>query len=87
MNAVSPLLAAFLFAGASVASNALAASDPVFQAMLDTGIFPLGLSNPLRAQYIEVFALNVNDFPDVTLHAHNELLAPVGVPRHRIVRH
>jgi hypothetical protein len=28
----------------------------------------------LRAQYMEVFALNVNGFPDVIQQAHNELL-------------
>ncbi|HEX7679752.1 MAG TPA: hypothetical protein VF713_16600, partial [Thermoanaerobaculia bacterium] len=56
-----------------------------FLAMLNTGIYPLGISNPLRAQYIEVFALNVNAFPATTLTAFDELL---GIPeRHRGVRH
>ena len=32
-----------------------------------------GPSNPLRAQYIEVFAANVNDFPDDIRQAHIEL--------------
>ena len=41
---------------------------------LQTGIYPLGKTNNLRAQYIEVFALNVNAFPDVIQQAHNELL-------------
>jgi hypothetical protein len=37
------------------------------------GIYPLGQSNSLRAQYLEVFALNVNAFPNVIQQAHNEL--------------
>ena len=41
---------------------------------LQTGIYPLGKSNSLRAQYIEVFALNVNALPDAIQQAHNELL-------------
>jgi hypothetical protein len=41
---------------------------------LQTGIYPLGRTNSLRAQYIEVFAMNVNAFPDVIQQAHNELL-------------
>lgn len=56
-----------------------------FLAMLETGIYPLGRSNPLRAQYIEVFALNVNDFPSATLQAHEELLTPAA--RRRAARH
>jgi hypothetical protein len=56
-----------------------------FLVMLETGIYPLGRSNPLRAQYIEVFALNVNDFPSATLQAHDELLTPAA--RRRAVRH
>jgi hypothetical protein len=56
-----------------------------FLAMLNTGIYPLGTGNALRAQYIEVFALNVNAFPGVTLTAYDELL---GIPpRHRAARH
>jgi hypothetical protein len=39
------------------------------------GIYPLGQSNSLRAQYLEVFALNVNAFPNVIQQAHNELFA------------
>jgi hypothetical protein len=42
---------------------------------LRTGIYPLGQSNSLRAQYIEVFALNVNALPDAIQQAHNELTA------------
>lgn len=56
-----------------------------FLAMMNTGVYPLGISNALRAQYIEVFALNVNAFPSVTLTVFDELL---GIPvRHRAARH
>ena len=40
---------------------------------LETGIYPLGKDSSLRAQYIEVFAANVNAFPLDILQAHNEL--------------
>ena len=50
-------------------------TDSTFLNELETGIYPLGKSNPLRAKYLEVFALNVNAFPAVILQAHNELLA------------
>ncbi len=46
-----------------------------YLAELQTGIYPLGQNNPLRAKYIEVFSLNVNDFPQDIQQAHNELLA------------
>ncbi|HEX7587611.1 MAG TPA: hypothetical protein VF478_04785, partial [Anaerolineae bacterium] len=46
-----------------------------YLAELQTGIDPLGKDNTLRAQYIEVFALNVNAFPGVIQQAHNELLS------------
>jgi Beta-galactosidase len=41
--------------------------------LLQTGIYPLGPNNPLRAQYIEVFPANANAFPDDILQAHREL--------------
>lgn len=41
---------------------------------LETGIYPLGKDSSLRAQYIEVFAANVNAFPLDILQAHNELV-------------
>ena len=44
--------------------------------MLDTGIYPLGRDDCLKAQYIEVFAPNVNAFPEATERAHEELTAP-----------
>src|SRR5262249_31091396 len=45
--------------------------------LLETGVYPAGLSNPLRAQYIEVFHANASAFPDDILKAHFELAAPV----------
>ncbi len=56
-----------------------------FLAMLNTGIYPLGTSDPLRAQYIEVFALNVNALPATTMTAYDELLG--ADHRHRAARH
>ncbi len=50
-------------------------TDSTYLAELQTGIYPLGRSNPLRAEYIEVFALNVNASPAAILQAHNELFA------------
>ena len=52
-------------------------TDPLFLDELETGIYPLGKSNPLRAQYIEVFAPNVNALPATILTAHYELAPPV----------
>jgi hypothetical protein len=49
--------------------------DATYLEMLETGIYPLGRSNSLRAQYIEVFAANVNAFPGDVEQAHLELLA------------
>jgi len=42
--------------------------------LLQTGIYPLGQSDPLRAQYIEVFPANTNAFPDDIQQAHFELV-------------
>jgi hypothetical protein len=44
-----------------------------FLQMLETGIHPLGPDSTLHAEYIEVFAPNVNAFPQSTLQAHLEL--------------
>ena len=54
----------------------LPCTDATFLAELETGIYPLGKANPLRAQYIEVFAPNVNALPAATLQAHFELAPP-----------
>ena len=50
-------------------------TDSTYLAELNRGIYPLGPDNSLRAQYIEVWALNVNSTPGAILSAHNELLA------------
>ena len=52
-------------------------TDATFLAELETGVYPLGKSNPLRAQYIEVFAPNVVALPNTILQAHFELAPPV----------
>ncbi len=55
-------------------------TDSTYLAELQTGIYPLGPSDSLRAQYIEVFAYNVNATPAAILQAHNELFgATTGV--------
>jgi len=67
--------------GASCGDRSDLATTPctdgaTFLKMLDTGIYPLGKDNRLRAQYIEVFAPNVNAFPHATEQAHRELTIP-----------
>jgi len=44
-----------------------------YLALLQTGIYPLGQSNVLRSQYIEVFPANANAFPADILQAHYDL--------------
>ncbi len=55
-----------------------------FLELLQTGIYPLGKSNALRAQYIEVFPANANAFAGDILEAHNEL---IPMERRRAVHH
>ena len=55
-----------------------------FMSLLETGIYPLGAADPLRAQYIEVFQSNANAFPGDILLAHDEL---VPSKRRRAERH
>lgn len=55
-----------------------------FLQLLETGIYPLGRSNALRAQYIEVFQANANAFPSDIFEAHYEL---DPLLRHRASRH
>jgi glycosyl hydrolase family 42 (putative beta-galactosidase) len=45
-----------------------------YLALLETGIYPLGQENDLRAQYVEVFPANAIAFPADILQAHLELL-------------
>jgi len=42
--------------------------------LLEEGIYPLGTTNSLRSQYIEVWATNVMAFTNVIWQAHQELL-------------
>jgi uncharacterized protein (TIGR03437 family) len=51
-------------------------TEATFLALLETGICPLGQSNPLRSQYIEVFHDNAAAFPDDILQAHFQLVPP-----------
>ncbi len=48
-------------------------NDAAFLQMLETGIYPLGQANPLRAQYLEVFAPNAIAFTNAIWQAHQEL--------------
>lgn len=65
-------------------SNPTPCTLQTFLAMLQTGIFPLGAGNRLRAQYIEVFQANANAFPADILAAHDELTEDAKL---RAVRH
>ena len=49
-------------------------TSATFLQELNTGIYPHGPSNPLRAQYIEVFSGNVDSLPASILQAHLELV-------------
>ena len=57
-------------------TNPTPCTAATFLDMLETGIYPLGKSNQLRAQYIEVFQANANAFPDDLMQAHFELAPP-----------
>src|SRR5262249_12853864 len=56
-------------------TNPTPCTNSTFLAMLQTGIYPLGQTNTLRAQYIEAFHANVSAFPNATLQAHSALLS------------
>jgi len=47
-----------------------------YLALLETGIYPSGRSDPLRAQYIEVWSSNASAFPQDIATAHDELDPP-----------
>lgn len=55
-----------------------------YLALLQTGIYPLGPGDPLRAQYIEVFHANATAFPGDILQAHDEL---IPTSRRHAVKH
>jgi len=50
--------------------------DASYLNMLQQGIYPLGVTNPLRSQYIEVWATNANTFTNAIWQAHQELFTP-----------
>jgi hypothetical protein len=52
--------------------------DASYTNMLETGIYPLGITNSLRAQYIAIFATNANAMlpSNAIWQAHQELFAP-----------
>ena len=54
-----------------------ACDDASYLDMLQRGIYPLGQANPLRSQYIEVWATNAITFTNAIWQAHQELL---GLP-------
>ena len=57
-------------------TNPTPCTSDTFLTLLETGIYPLGQSNPLRSQYIEVFHANAQAFPADILTAHLQLLPP-----------
>jgi len=65
-------------------TNPTPCTATTFLQLLETGIYPLGRSNPLRAQYIEVFQGNANAFPADLVIAHDEMIAG---PRRRSAHH
>jgi hypothetical protein len=65
-------------------TNPTPCTAQTFLALLQTGIYPLGADQSLRAQYIEVFPANANAFASDILGAHDELTAAT---RRRSVRH
>ena len=50
--------------------------DASYLEMMQQGIYPLGPTNPLRSQYIEVWATNAVTFTNAIWQAHQELFAP-----------
>ncbi len=57
-------------------TSSIPCTRATFLTLLDTGIFPLGQSNPLRSQYIEVFHENAIALPSDILSAHLQLVPP-----------
>jgi hypothetical protein len=51
-------------------------TSDLYLQLLDTGVYPLGQSDPLRAQYIEVFQANALALEPDILTAHFQLLPP-----------
>jgi hypothetical protein len=65
-------------------TNPTPCTAQTFLALLETGIYPLGRSNPMRAAYIEVFHANATAFQGDILQAHDELTV---VSRRHATRH
>ncbi|HXR48551.1 MAG TPA: hypothetical protein VN784_14035 [Candidatus Limnocylindrales bacterium] len=57
-------------------TNPAACDDASYLNMLEQGIYPLGPTNGLRSQYIEVWATNAVVFTNAIWQAHQELFAP-----------
>ncbi len=60
-------------------------SSQQYLSQLETGISPLGQSYSLRSQYIEIWPINANAFPEDILQAHQELFATPPAPDVNIV--
>ena len=58
-------------------TNPAPCTASTFLELLETGVYPAGSNNALRAQYIEVFHANATAFPADILKAHAELAPPV----------
>lgn len=57
-------------------TNPTPCTNATFLTMLQSGIYPLGQTNGLRSQYIEVFPANANAFPDAIWQGHLALTTP-----------
>ena len=55
-------------------TNPTPCTAQTFLTLLQTGIYPLGQSDSMRAEYIEVFPANTNAFPGDIQQAHFELV-------------
>jgi hypothetical protein len=56
-------------------ANPVPCTSAPYLSQLETGIFPLGKDYGLRSQYIELWAINANAFPQDILQAHSEIVA------------
>ncbi|HWV98895.1 MAG TPA: beta-galactosidase [Candidatus Acidoferrum sp.] len=57
-----------------VVTNPLPCTDATYLQLLQQGIYPLGTTNSLRSQYIEVWATNANAFTNAVWQAYQQLL-------------
>lgn len=57
-------------------TNPTPCTSATYMTLLQTGIYPLGPLNRMRAEYIEVFAANALAFPEDVQQAHLALTAP-----------